>query len=151
MKHEFHCRKNTNATWKHLLSFIALFEIKVFCALISIRGIYWRLAVYSNSECSIPSHSDLIFTLVRLNWKSLAGFLFLEITCPALNEVTNADVTVEYENDFVHSPPYFNGDALIYKCADGYVARGRTTLICGENGQWSHAQPKCVGKWSRSW
>lgn len=39
---------------------------------------------------------------------------------------------------------YTVGDLMIYSCADGYVIVGESSIVCTENGFWSHPPPFCL-------
>lgn len=38
------------------------------------------------------------------------------------------------------------GAIAVYSCDDGYILNGESQIICQENGTWSDAATKCIGR-----
>uniref|UniRef100_A0A8D0BH58 Beta-2-glycoprotein 1 n=1 Tax=Salvator merianae TaxID=96440 RepID=A0A8D0BH58_SALMN len=49
----------------------------------------------------------------------------------------------EIENGSHENGPYIAGREIHYQCNYGYRLEGTSTLLCQENGEWSHTAPTC--------
>ncbi|CAH1781732.1 unnamed protein product [Owenia fusiformis] len=60
------------------------------------------------------------------------------------DEKTCSEIKVGDQMKFNGQAPYTPGDKVTFTCADDYDLQGVGSLVCGKNGQWNKAPPKCI-------
>lgn len=48
-------------------------------------------------------------------------------------------------NGYLLGTKYYYQDRIIFRCYDGYVLVGNTTIECQEDGRWYPDKPQCTG------
>lgn len=67
-------------------------------------------------------------------------FIFLDVYCPKINVTEKLLFTTTSESQYRY------GDIVSYRCGDNYRLMGASMVYCKENGTWSNATPRCIGK-----
>lgn len=65
----------------------------------------------------------------------------IPIYCPGPLVPTNGRLLTEPS---INNGKYPVGDLMIYSCDDGYEIVGESSIVCTENGFWSHPPPFCL-------
>lgn len=107
-----------------------------------------QLKIYYREIQGISNRPYKFFTLIAVdtNFKKFALLCVTEITCPIPATPKNGRIELlpGLQRERI---VYRTGSLLRFSCLPGHQLIGQGSIICTENGTWSHSPPICKHIW----